>query len=218
MPIPSYTIDNVDELAQSNFSLLFTSELYKNWARNAIVGPSKYELMGNVVESGRITTTSKALNELVTGYKKALLCQWNVAIKILDDCNTILDGNNKGRKQCKMLNTMIESGIYMYVFLPPTNAVLAEAYQRFFDAGIVCLWTDEYFGWSHSKRVQDRARVKSRRKLVQNSNMEFPLKDFNRKIINSFYVFLGIVLGWVYCCLYHRMLLESTAYIKALRS
>lgn len=137
------------------------------------------------------------VEELVTGERRARVTSWAKIVRIVDDARERIRSNKipkSPRKQCYVGREFRNIQIWMFKLLPPRNDELVKVYQSFFESGVYRVWMEEYFGWSHSKRVQDRSRILDWKKRKWISEREFSQVDFNARLITIFNLWL-ICLG-----------------------
>lgn len=172
-PSEPNVLENVRQLRENNFTLLYPTHSYYKSIRNAAVKKeSPFKILNiEVVSDNIINLEDKELKfiEILTSKnsKQAFIHFWTLAIHFADIAKEYLGKQKvKSAVTCHVGKTLIQVNSFNYLILPPNNDIVFRVYQNFFDSGIYRRWEDETIGLSISSRIQDRAKVRSPTKLV----------------------------------------------------
>ncbi len=93
---------------------------------------------------------------------------------------------------CNLGTDLMDGGPFYWAFLPPNNIELGKIFQRLLESGIYDLMMRERIGLSHSARVQDRSRVKSKKHIQTDSHRhsEGGTDRLNDKLAKVFFLWL----------------------------
>lgn len=75
-------------------------------------------------------------------------------------------------RKCHIGQELVQLGEGFLIFFPPSNKKLVEGTVRLIESGIHERWIQEKQGLVHSRRVQDRVRVKSPTKILETRNIQ----------------------------------------------
>lgn len=173
-PPEDVTLPNISSLKQENYTLLFggTTELIGSqttYASIPFVGLSvSLKLLKDMIAKATYVNGPfehmKALQ--MNGIKYATAMEWTFVIQIAELLNAHQFVSTN--KRCYVGKELIQLGYCYFAFLPPESDKLANLFQRLVEIGVFQRWHSEYLAMSHSRRVQDRVRVKGPTKVLQN--------------------------------------------------
>lgn len=203
IPISDDVIRNLDELLTMGYRLVYP---LPNWVASDT----------NLAKKSNITALAKLLEkpimekdyikELIIHDKRAFFSIWQIAMGVAFSAKELLKqqqekfgANSINQKECYVGGEVLQTGEMYYGFLPPSsNKYAYRAFQRIFDAGIYRYWMNEYSALSHSKRVQDRVKVKSSTQLFRERQQTIKPLDLGGKINTIFGIWgVGILVSAV---------------------
>lgn len=184
-PVPDDMAQTAEQLADRNFTLVFVkqdevTELNKmiedtlRITKNEQVRRKQMamqKLLHGATQEPFDPITGIGFAGFVYGTKQVAFCPWGMAIWGATRASywLKLDAERRGvrnRRKCYVGKELIRYGPAYFTFLPPNNKVVARAYESLAEFGIAQLWIQEGLAALHSRRVQDRVRVKSPTKVV----------------------------------------------------
>lgn len=178
-------IANLDELVERGYSLVYPLAAWVASDKN-LAKKSNISSLAKLLE--RPIMQTDYIKELVTKEKRAFFSIWQIATGVAFSAKALLEngagvGNANKEKDCYVGGQVLQTGEMYYGFLPPNNYQTYMAFRWIFDAGIYRRWMTEYSELSHSKRVQDRAKVKSPTQLFQDVERTIKPLSFYGKMV-----------------------------------
>lgn len=92
----------------------------------------------------------------------------------------------KVKRKCHIGGELLKTSEKFFIFIPPQSDILAKRFLAIQESGIYERWNDEEDGLMHSMRVQDRVRVKSPTKLLENTITQAESQILEGKMITLF--------------------------------
>lgn len=209
-PLPDVTLDNINDLVNAGYSVIYSRQLWLDSDRDSakIYNKTSFQKLLNSA-----IIADDFIYELCYGYKRTYLHIWHIALRTAllakENLQKRESGPNSGmvkRKDCYVGTEFVEEGPSYYGFLPPFNQEVSDVFQKFFDAGVYNLWEREYIGLMHSNKVQERVKVVSKNKILEEQDQIIPSINLNSKVITIFVL-------WGLCLLFSTFVLfvEKTA-------
>lgn len=94
------------------------------------------------------------------------------------------------KRKCHVGEELALAGEDFFVFLPPGNSKLTDGLIQLIETGIYQRWREEEHGLLHSRRVQDRVRVKNPTKVIERKPNEAPPQKLKGKMLTLFFLCL----------------------------
>lgn len=200
-PAPPDIIQNVNELYDKNFSLVYVNK-YGVEVVTAIARDQNITKLLEMVQRAEVHTDSYNA-KIAFGEKLAIVAAWPVAASVSITGNELIQDRHKNSsgkvssklKQCYVGKNLISPQKLFYALLPPNHEKVERILQRFMDSGINFRWVNEYIGLATAKRVQDRVKLKSPTNILSRLDLEYessvPTLDMTGKLLKVFFI-LGI--------------------------
>lgn len=99
----------------------------------------------------------------------------------------------KTDRKCHVGQELLKVSEQFLIFIPPRNSKLVGGLQRLLQAGIYQRWTYEENGLWHSRRVQDRVRVKSPTKILDLEVTLIPAEGLKGKMATMFLLWCACI-------------------------
>lgn len=96
------------------------------------------------------------------------------------------ENKNKKPKICHVGKELAHWSEQFFIFLPPQNFLLVQAFQKLVESGIYQRWDQEMIGLMHSRRVQDRVRVKSPTIVLEMEQVQLKPQAMKGKVVTMF--------------------------------
>lgn len=109
-----------------------------------------------------------------------------------------------------MGDELVDSGERYFVILPPRSGLLSRAFQKLLASGIMQRWEDEGNSIAVSERVQDRTRVKSKTRIINDDNVSPIALAMEGKMLTVFLVWAICILGCMACLLSEILFKRNT--------
>lgn len=199
-PSREYRMTKIAHLRENNYSTVFrvTAELNFVTTHLTKLNGSEEEciILKYLIASTMVTSTNEQdfPETLALTSHRAYLAVWPVTIYAATRANEVLWRAGNSNKRCYIgeelffdQNTFISMSAFTNTRLPKIMKVLMES-------GIFLLWYKEYVGIATSHRVQERSKVISRTKLLEEKEQPKALQLADGKFKNVF-------LLWISCCL-----------------
>lgn len=176
-PLPEITIESIDELERKNYSLIYENPIW-------VVNTNRIVQDGGYVPPDRLTFSkliSKGvklfpdLKEYFTEMSKvenkvATMMLWMYAISAFMGITKQISADprqSKRRGKCYIGSKLMSPGYTVYGFTPPSNIEASMIFQRtVLETGLYKYLMGELYAREHSERVQDRVKVISRSKVL----------------------------------------------------
>lgn len=172
-PSPEDTLSNLEDLNSHDYTIAGSGS--RGWI--AELNSTPYRLFGKVSTLRRIykkhpllhLNTSEMILELTGEKKVAAIRVWLYAIGTVNSINDIIAaGGIPGgeNKKCYVGKELIPAGEFHLAVLPPGNKKIVKVAQKLFASGIWIRWAQEIVSLISSQRVQDRVKIISPTKLL----------------------------------------------------
>lgn len=187
-PLQIPTINNLDELDKGKFHILYYSKEYLQRDMDMAYLFNRTSL-GNLLKRGIFIRKEDIARELATGLRRAYIYSWGVILNLATSAQKLIQSHAK--IYCHVGSRLIDRGPYFYAILPPNTEKVSRAFTTFFEAGIYNFWIHEYYGLSHSDRIQDRNKVVGMTKLslsVEVDGMAPTAISLGSKMASAFYL------------------------------
>lgn len=208
-PAPVETIENLVQLEKSNYRLIFSELVFYGAIKMAVASihnttviPKDFVTLQTIVGSHEtlLYGNLKFFAELIHEDKVASMALWPFAARqaIIGSHMISDEGNNLRKsttKQCYVGKKLIHFGRVFYAFTPPGSAILIKVFRRLGAAGIVYRWSKEFEEMTHSSRVQNRGRVKSRTSVEAINSNVFEKLALEGKTVTIFLLWIGCISG-----------------------
>lgn len=203
-----------EELEKHNYSVIFNKPFVLDIMNNTVrtLATKKfvredikilYRLLGNSLLFPVGDSVTKFLPIMTEGDNKyAEISGWpfvmwtaTTANQLRSNSRRVTDpasGAKTRRKKCYVGQELIQTGEQFFTVLPPGSAYLAGVFQRLAASGIVARWVFEFAAIQYSRRVQDRARVTGKTKLLEDQETTIEPLDMEGKTVTIF-------LLWIFC-------------------
>lgn len=167
-PSKDYIFQNIVELQKNNFTLMFDSDQNLDHTKSSyqklpenLLHPYFQTLvqMVNVAASmGNIFKVIENYHNFTINY--ATIQVWPIGLRAMATLNEKSIKSDSKKKRCHVGKELIPTGHWYFAFLPPDHEILARMFKNLIDTGVYNLWYQESVAIGHSKRVQNRVRVK----------------------------------------------------------
>lgn len=240
-PIPDKTLDELKDLVENNYSLLYsrkspgvfdgTLDIIKS--RNFSDGSKAAEFLKVLMTDnpkGQIYPWREFVNKLVFEDKTAAFGPWPYVLSIYQKATMVIkhrdkqqNAGDKSKIICRLGQKMINSAPILWQFYPPNVEWIYETYLIFIENGIDGLWTREFYGQNIVSRVQDRAKIKSLTKMETQWDTALPkaITLYESHFITVVTLGIACTIICVVClvlelCIY-KSYLSSTTTVKCMK-
>ncbi len=214
------TLESTHELNYSNFSALsrsysedfamksllsrLTSAEYINRAHIDIIAAHHIFSKSIVISNSSILAKySEVARELILNYrsKNVFFHYWYrvMNVRVLTEfLKTKINFDLSYPPSCHLGKRLISTGPFFWGFLPPNSKSLALIFKRLVESGIVFRMEQESYSLTHSIRIQDRLRVKSKTEIVFYNKKRLDIKAPQRlegKMVKVFLIWGVMILA-----------------------
>lgn len=158
-------MSGVQSLVDRNYTLLFHAKRLANFVKS-------FEItnLENFIDSARLLPENRMFHSLALETNVAVVLPWPLAIKALSAARKV--AMERGKNCFSGKHLVVGQPSQFCLFLTPKHSRVFESFKRFEEAGIYELWTVEYIKLVFANRVQDRLRVITPTKMVEEVNVE----------------------------------------------
>lgn len=118
----------------------------------------------------------KFLERVAVGKRKSAFGPWpyclavyNRVMAYIKKLNSQVKAKDRIIRHCHLGKQLVESGGLFWGFFPPGSNKLTAVFKQFLETGIYEYWMEDFYGTGFANRVQDRSRVKSPTKILEDS-------------------------------------------------
>lgn len=217
-PAPEDTIENLHQLADHNYGLIFGHIAWYGTVKMTAESishsdkftPKELLILENMVRKHQIYLYERTefLQELALSEKKVTsMTLWPMAIRnALDAADELaIDVSNSKKsemKKCYVGKKLVKFGEVFYAFTPPGSARLGKVFRRLTGSGITYRWLTELENVWHSNRVQDRGKVKSPTNILDSNGSTCEPLDLEGKTVTIFLLWIGCICGCLVCFIF----------------
>lgn len=208
------------DLERNNFTIIFNHKgLQKSVQATVHQLTSGKFIQRNAIPLILLAKNSKVMDAesgkffpaFTSGKRVAIIANWAHVMWYAAECNKhIATRRSRNNKKCHVGKELLDAGPNFIAFIPPGNKRLAEAFRDLITAGIVQMWRQECDGIYHSRRVQDRVRVKTQTSIAKDETTVEALRMEGRLVT----IFLLWILGLAICSILFAYEFQRKAGLK----
>lgn len=191
-PTPEDRMTKIIELQENNYSILFAEHVTHYMVSTSVkvregAPHQEQSTLKKLLESVIIAPTRiAAAKMLATEQKQALISVWQATIYYLNRAKEYLSEHKIAKRRCYLGEELVLPENIYFVAAPPDGHKLMEVTRFLIEAGIHSLWLREVAGIAASPRVQDRSKMRSPTKLLQEVQLPEPLELMDGMLRNVF--------------------------------
>lgn len=189
-PLPDKRMRSLEDLLEGRISIIYSKQKWIDHDTKIALSENRTTFI-NLLEIAIVH--EDYLSELCFGERRTFFQTWFNCLRIAMLAQEKIVEANKGElelrnlKKCYVGHDLVDKGVFFFAFLPPSHEKVSKVFQRFFECGIYRRWINEYFATAHSARVQDRVRVVSTVKVLEEFNGDgVPSIGLNSKMVVVF--------------------------------
>lgn len=189
IPTTTHQIYDITELYNSKFSLVYAFEKTKAAFLRFKPFDVKYQ---ELVKAGIVR--SNITVALTQTPNRVTLEDWEIVLSEVEKANKLsrekrkFGGRNWSAITCHPGKHFFESEFMVFAMYSPDVDVLEKIFRQLIESGVYELWLQEFYGVSHSERVQDRHKIVGKATVRNEISVEDRLYQTNAKLITVIYV------------------------------
>lgn len=199
----NYTL-SLPEYASKLVMFGFKSHLSKSHSRTK-------KILLRLLEKVVIRKVENIYKDLISDKRYATIGAWP-GVHTIIWVHKVMSTRDRGitglTPKCYVGQELVTLGEKFFIFLPPKNLQVVVGLHRLIESGIYQRWEQEDHGLQHSRRVQDRIRVKSPTKVLELEVTMIPPQGLKGKMVTMF-LLRGVCIIISFCVLCFEMYLEN---------
>lgn len=172
-PVGDDSLTRMEHLAERNFTLVYPVNVILSAIKDIAGLNSSSARALKKLSAGAICKSvinSELFDSLLENERMTMVSVWPLTLFAQTVISRrILRGNvsmKDKKKKCYVGKELIPGPTSFIAFTPPGHVELARKFQSLVETGIFYYWVAEQFALAHSRRVQDRNRIKSSISIV----------------------------------------------------
>lgn len=204
IPPTDKMFDTITDIPQNKFGLLvmeeFNNTLHKYRNRDSVFQSREVKAISLYLENTTYVQYMYYLEEMAFWYSKPFVSvmEWPWVIRFVLSLNSLLEMKGKGRvRKCYLGKQLFFSGYHhrYFAFFQRTTDGFRKTFQHLVEAGIYMRWEQESVGWVHSLRMQDRFKLVSKTKVIDDfDEIKFYALRMEGSILRPFILYVVCIL------------------------
>lgn len=193
-PTRDYRMTRIGNLRGGNFSLILRYDLaavVKNLVKMSGYRTEAGEILSPLINSSKVAPSEDALAEMITTMERHIfIALWPPTIQATNLAEAYMSNNHIYDKKCYVGEQLFFHQNMFIVMSPPNSLKLGGIVTLMMESGIYAVWFNEYVGISASLRVQERSKMLSRTKLLEEKVQPKALKLLEGKVKNILFLWI----------------------------